>query len=276
MDSIHIESLNMDIPITDGLIDFPSDVKLRKKIFAGADKGHPARANMYMMVWLIEHLTKPGDTILDPCSGVGSLMYATTMGRNVVNIELEKHFIDIQQLSWARLCLESSPSASYACLEGDARRYLPIVANHVIFSPPYSVNISRGGKQIAAMAAESGTTVSEYGQDRAQLSRLSYFNLIMAMKEIYRGLYQSLPIGGFMCTITKDSVNTKEAKYRGYGGVEPYSADTIKICHEVGFELHELWRRDAKPSLRLQIAWSQNPDIPHVTTEEIIVMVKNK
>ena len=75
-----------------------------------------------------------------------------------------------------------------------------------------------------------------------------------------------------MCTITKDSVNSKEAKYRGYGGIEPYSADTVKICHEVGFELYELWQRDAKPSLRLQVAWNQNPGIPHVVTEEIIIM----
>jgi predicted RNA methylase len=271
-----MDSINMVIPVNDGLIDFPSDTKFREKLLAGADKGHPARANLFMMVWLIEHLTKLGDTILDPCSGVGSLIYATLMGRNVVNIELERHFVEVQQLSWAKLCLNSNPTGSYVCLEGDARHHLPTPANHVIFSPPYSVNISRGGRQVTAMAMESGTTASEYGQDRAQLSRLSYFNLIMAMKEIYRGLYRSLPIGGFMCTITKDSVNTKEAKYRGYGGIEPYSADTIKICHEVGFELYELWQRDAKPSLRLQIAWSQNPDIPRVKTEEIIIMRKPK
>jgi len=274
MDSIHIDYLNMDIPITDGIIDFPSDTKLRDKYLA--NRSHPAIINLYLLFWLIEKLTKPGDTILDPTSGTGSLMVATLMGRNVVNIELEKHLVEVQWLNWAFLNQNFKPIGTFNLLDGDARRYLPCPINHVIFSPPYSVNISRGGKQVAAMGAESGTFVGEYGQDRAQLSRLSYFNLIMAMKEIYRGLYQSLPIGGFMCTITKDSVNTKEAKYRGYGGIEPYSADTIKICHEVGFSLHELWQRHAPPSLRLQIAWSQNPDIPRVKTEEITIMVKNK
>ncbi len=173
----------------DHLIYFPSDNKLREQYFAPGDKGHPARANLIMMAWLIETLTEEGETILDPTSGAGSLMWATLLGRNVVNIELEKHFVDIQRLSWARLCLESKPRGSYTLLEGDARRHLPMPVSHVIFSPPYSVNISRGGAKVAAMAAEAGTTVFEYGQDRAQLAKLSYFNLIMAMKEIYRGLY---------------------------------------------------------------------------------------
>ena len=258
------------------ILNFPSDVKIREKYFAGADKGHPARANLYMMIWLIKKLTKVGDTILDPTSGAGSLMYATLLGRNVVDIELEKHMVEVQQLNWARLSHEFKPIGTLTLLEGDARRYLPVKANHCIFSPPYSVNIGGAGAKVAALAAESGTTVAGYGTDRAQIARLSYFNLINAMREVYRGVCQSLPIGGFMCTITKDSVNTKEAKYRGFGGIEPYSADTIKICYEVGFEMYQLWQRDAKPSLRLQVAWSQNPDIPHVVTEEIIIMRRAK
>lgn len=258
------------------LLKFPSDVRLRTKYFAPADKGHPAKANLYMMIWLIKKLTKPGDTILDPTSGVGSLLYATLMGRNVLNIELEGHFCDVQKLSWAFMGVNYKPTGAFVLLEGDARRHLPIRADHCIFSPPYSVNISKGGAKVAALAAEAGTFVGEYGQDRAQLATLSYFNLLIAMKEIYRGVYNSLPVGGFMATITKDSVDTKSASFRGYGGRVPYSADTIKICYEVGFELYELWAREAKPSLRLQIAWSQNPNIPKVTTEEIIIMRKTR
>jgi len=253
---------------------FPSDVQLRKKYFAGADKGHPAKANLYMMIWLIKKLTKPGDTILDPTSGVGSLMYATLLGRNVINIELEQHFYEVQQLSWAFMQLHHNPTGTFGLLHGDARRFLPYKADHCIFSPPYSVNISKAGTKVARMAAEAGTFVGEYGQDRAQLATLSYFNLLVGMKEIYRGIYNSLPPGGFMCTITKDSVNTKASSYRGYGGIEPYSADTLKICYEVGFELYQWREREAKPSLRLQVAWSQNPDIPHVITEDIIIMRK--
>ena len=512
------------------LLKFPSDVKLREKYFAPAEKGHPARANLYMMIWLIKKLTKPGDTILDPCSGVGSLMYATLLGRNVVNIELEKHFMDVQSLNWAFLNQHHSTTGELYLMDGDARRYLPTAGiDHCIFSPPYclapdtkilktdltwvplstievgdeligvdefsggtgsgigrklrrsvveattktitpayliklsnaeevicsgnhkwlqipsgggrytpwvetdqleyeqqlkylgkpwtigqdyehgylagvydgeawvrgshgglrskgfvgfrqndgvvkekvanlladlgyhpsslgdpkvinlsgcyetmkflgsvrplrlmeqsyltweghtlkshftgewnievisitplgnmelidlqtstrtfianglvshnSVNIGGAGAKVAALAAESKTSVAGYGKDRAQLCTLSYFNLLLGMKEIYRGIYNSLPVGGYMCTITKDSVNTKEAKYRGLGGIEPYSADTIKVCYEVGFELYQLRQRDAKPSLRLQIAWSQNPYIPHVVTEEIIIMRRPK
>ena len=179
-------------------------------------------------------------------------------------------------MNWAYLSHHHNPTGALALLEGDARRFLPVKVDHCIFSPPYSVNIGGAGAKVAALAAESKTSVAGYGKDRAQLCTLSYFNLLVGMKEIYRGIYNSLPAGGFMCTITKDSVNTKEAKYRGYGGIEPYSADTIKVCYEVGFELYELRQRDAKPSLRLQVAWSQNPYIPHVVTEEIIMMRRVK
>ena len=131
------------------LLYFPSDVKLREKYFAPAEKGHPARANLYMMIWLIKKLTKPGDTILDPTSGVGSLIYATLLGRNVVNIELEKHFVDIQNINWAFINHAHSPTGKFLLWEGDARRWLPIQRldehhigtmgkgiDHCIFSPP--------------------------------------------------------------------------------------------------------------------------------------------
>ena len=277
MDEIEIQSLNMKVPInSDGQIQFPSDVKFREKWFPAVGKAHPALINLYMMIWLIEKLTKPGDTILDPTSGAGSLIYATLMGRHVVDIELEHHFCETQQLTWAFM-QQFKPTGKFDLLEGDARRHLPqLDIDHCIFSPPYSVNISKAGSKVAALAADSKTFVGEYGQDRAQLATLGYFNLIMGMKEIYRGIYNSLPVGGFMATVTKDSVNTKASSYRGLGGIEPYSADTIKICYEVGFELFELWQREAKPSLRLQIAWSQNPGIPHVETEEIIILQRRK
>jgi hypothetical protein len=261
----------------DKLLKFPSDNKLREKYFSDVEKSHPAKANLYMMIWLIKKLTKPGETILDPTSGAGSLMYATLMGRNVVSIELEKLFQDCQELSWAKMSYEQHPVGTFTLCKGDARRFLPYPGvHHCIFSPPYSVNISKGGNKLIALAAESGTQVAEYGKDRAQLATLGYFNLLIAMKEVYRGIYNSLPPGGFMASITKDSVDTKAASFRGYGGQVPYTADNIKACYEVGFELYQLWAREAKPSLRLQIAWSQNPDIPHVTTEEIIIMRRPK
>ena len=275
-DKLHIYFLNVDIPIENNQVVFPSDVALRAKYFAGADKSHPARANLYMQLWLIEYLTKPGDTILDPTSGVGSNMISTLLGRNAIDIELEHHFWEIQQLSWARIQMERKDEikGTFTLLEGDARRHLPVVADHCIFSPPYSVNISQGGAKVAAMAAENRTTVSQYGRDRAQLATLGYFNLLQGMKEVYRGVFNSLKPGGLMATITKDSVNTKSASYRGLNGIEPYSSDNLKLCYEVGFEMYEWWIREAKPSLRLQIAWSQNPGIPHVTSEDIIIVRK--
>ncbi len=258
------------------LLKFPSDVKLREKYFAPADKGHPARANLWMMMWLIKKLTKPGDIILDPMSGAGTLMYATLLGRSVIDIELEKHMADIQRISWAYLKMNHNPTGEFQVVDGDARRFLPMPANHVIFSPPYAHLLGRPGPKLAALAMDSGAVVHDYGKDKAQIGHLSYFNYLQAMKDIYRGLYLSLPIGGYMCTITKDFVDSKKGDAFGMGGIIPLSADTVKLCYEVGLELDTLRQRDAPPSLQLRTAWMQNPGIPHVVTEEITIMRKAK
>ena len=261
------------------LLKFPSDAKLRKKFFSPADVGHPARANLWMIIWLVKKLTKPGDTILDPMSGAGTIIYATLLGRNVLCMELEKHLVDIQHLSWTYLKTYHNPTGKCVIVPaGDARRYLPITppTNHIIFSPPYSHLLGRPGPKLAALAIESGASVMDYGKDVAQIGHLSYFNYLIAMKEIYKGCYQSLADDGYMALITKDFVDSRKGDAFGMGGVIPLSADTIKICYEVGFELYQLWQRDAPPSLQLRIAWQQNPNIPKITTEEISIFTKRR
>src|SRR3972149_3470989 len=194
MNNLHIESLNMDTPLKGELLKFPPDAKIRTKYFAPEDKGHPARANLYMIAWLIEKLTKPGDTILDPNSGAGTLMFATLLGRNVVNMELEEEMYQVQLKNWEFLSTNFKPTGTFGILHGDCRRFLPYKANHVVFSPPYAHLLGRPGPKLATWAKDSGIEHKfDYGKNTAQIGHYSYFNYLIAMKEVYRGLFNSLP-----------------------------------------------------------------------------------
>jgi hypothetical protein len=124
------------------LLDIESDAQMRKKYFAQADTGHPARANLHMIIWLIDKLTKEGDLILDPMSGAGTSMFATMKGRDVVNIELEKHLAEIQMYNWAHM-EEYGPVGTFTLFNDDCRMRilsLPRQPQHVIFSPPYCLS----------------------------------------------------------------------------------------------------------------------------------------
>jgi DNA modification methylase len=42
---------------------------------------------------IIEAYTQPGDTVLDPMAGIGTTAIAALMGRNVICVEMERHFL---------------------------------------------------------------------------------------------------------------------------------------------------------------------------------------
>ena len=73
---------------------------------------------------MIERYSKPGDLVLDPMAGTGVTMLAALMGRNVVCVELEQHFVDPMRRSWAKM--QQHPmlgftTGSVCIIRGDAR-----------------------------------------------------------------------------------------------------------------------------------------------------------
>jgi DNA modification methylase len=113
-------------------------------------KSHPAKMNMWLLEWLIKAFTKPGETVLDPMAGSGSMgVVAALHGRNAVQVELEKKFYDwmekakgnieknaaIQQKGWIKNIL------------GDARCLSQLLrdVDICITSPPYAETHTGGG-----------------------------------------------------------------------------------------------------------------------------------
>lgn len=81
-------------------ITFRSDSKHRKWHFDSRRFRHPAKMHLSLCLWLIDRYTKPGDLILDPMAGSGTLLVACSLGRNVILLELEDRFVRMCERNW--------------------------------------------------------------------------------------------------------------------------------------------------------------------------------
>ena len=123
-----------------GAIRIKPDKVLRDRFFTPESYQHPAKGHLGLWWEILERYTKPGDWVLDPMAGVGATMLGTLMGRNVICVELEQHFITPLRASWAKM--RQSPMLGHTLgqvviLRGDARA-LPLgKADAVVTSPPY-------------------------------------------------------------------------------------------------------------------------------------------
>jgi len=106
---------------------FRSDTKQRKEFFTGTSFSHPAKISLPLQLWIIENYTKPGDVILDPMAGSGTLMAACTMGRHVVLVELEQKFSRMIAHNWEKVSQRRQlgcDMGGFFNLWGDARDIL--------------------------------------------------------------------------------------------------------------------------------------------------------
>ena len=74
-------------------VQFKPDAAMRHKYFVLESFRHPAKLHCSWLLQLVETYTKPGELILDPMAGSGTLMLAALMGRDCCLVELERHFV---------------------------------------------------------------------------------------------------------------------------------------------------------------------------------------
>ena len=125
---------------------FKSDTRHRKQRFTSISFSHPAKLMLPLQIWLIEHYSKVGDTILDPMGGSGTILIACSLGRNVIYVELESKFCSMAQDNWTKV-QTLGPEMGYemgtaTILQGDARKLPGVLADVVISSPPYEATVS--------------------------------------------------------------------------------------------------------------------------------------
>jgi len=94
-----------------------------------------------LLIWIVEHYSKVGETILDPMAGSGTMMLACTLDRNCILVELEEKFCKMMQANWEQVKMR--PQLGYEMgeceiIQGDARALDSILrVDKVITSPPY-------------------------------------------------------------------------------------------------------------------------------------------
>ena len=117
-----------------------NDGPQRKRLFVPEAMAHPAKGHISLWQEMIGRYSQPGDVVLDPMAGIGTTLVAALMGRNVVCVELEPHFVAPMRASWEKM--KQHPmlghTLGHVCIiRGDAR-HLPLAsADSIITSPPY-------------------------------------------------------------------------------------------------------------------------------------------
>lgn len=123
-------------------IEFAQDTEERRRWFRAASFSHPAKMVLGLQIYLIEHYTKVGETILDPMGGSGTALVGCALGRNVICVELEKKFVKMIEANWEKI-KSLGPMLGYkmgqaTILQGDARQLPELLADKCVFSPPFA------------------------------------------------------------------------------------------------------------------------------------------
>ena len=124
-----------------------NDTALRRRLFVPEAFAHPAKGHIGLWQEIIERYTKEGNLILDPMSGIGTTLVAALMGRNVICVELEQHFVEPMKASWEKM--RQHPMLGYEIgkvliLRGDAKALPLNRADCVVSSPPYEGSLTEG------------------------------------------------------------------------------------------------------------------------------------
>ncbi len=251
------------------LILFPRDVTWRRELFPKGVFDHPAKNNMFLIKALIDYLTEPGDTILDPFAGTGTLLIGVLEGRNVALIELEPYNIALlreTEAMWKEgvqlaVAGEIKGPGRIFIYEGNCRQKLQdinFLCDAAIFSPPYSTSIKRG-KPLPSVAKQ----VTDYATHPQNLGNLNPFYFQQGMRLIYERMYKRLVPGAPVAIITRDMIK---------GGRLFLSADIIKYMGKAGFDQKEWFKWKPPGSAQRHIQESRGAQV--VKDEDILLFRK--
>lgn len=163
---------------------------------AAIEKLHPAPFSYSDVRRIVRMYTKPGDSILDPFSGIGSTLKAAALeGRNSIGIELYPDFVE---LTHKRLQDEVPPEVlaktTQEIIHGDIR-----VASRdlgadsvdlVVTSPPYWSILNKKSDHKVKQTREAHGLVTNYGDDPKDLGNIEDYDEFI--EELARSLEGSI------------------------------------------------------------------------------------
>lgn len=224
-----------------GWILFPRDTSERKSMFFPEEvRSHPAKMNFHLQQACIDYVASEGETILDPFGGTGTLMIAAPQGINVILLEIEEGYHNLQQRAVDNLRQTDPESADRIfLLHGDNRLLLPITCHHIITSPPYASmlhqrTIRKGSEDDEFVKMDK--QINTYSKDMRNIGALNNFMYNQAMERVYTLCYQSILPGGTLTIILKDRIEgQKRVSLTGW-------AERVSLRQGFTKVLHEKWK----------------------------------
>lgn len=189
-----------------GWIKFPSDQSYRKNMFPEEVNRHPAKANVFLIQSIIEYVSEPGQLLLDPMAGTGTLMVGALVGRDIICIDISTLFYELMMKARIRL-EEIAPGTGehISIFNIPCQQFLPLhgnVVDHIIFSPQYAGIMKTKGTD--SWNKDTGYAFEEYSKSPLNLGTMSDFIWSREMETIYKKCYETLKPNGSMTLIVKD------------------------------------------------------------------------
>jgi DNA modification methylase len=273
------------------VLDFGTDVVLRSRWFVLASFQHPAKLHLGLLSWLLDRYTKPGETILDPMAGSGSILFAAAQQRHVIAYEIEPRWLAILHANATQIRQHAGLFLGNITIKQmDARQPWQHDVDCVLFSPPYgnqasatpdgrrmlpyrlhqlTIPYDRRWQHLATHPTPGamGAVTFHYGTHPDQVGHFRGARYWQAMRLIYAQAYTSLREHGSLILIVKDHI--REGKRVATATM------TIAVCEELGFTLHAHHQRHLH-NLSLWQRRRKERGEPVVEEEDILVLRKQE
>lgn len=222
----------------DNLILFSRDTDIRADMFPALDPTtHVAKANLWMVMELVDYVSEVGEHILDPFAGTGTIMCAATTGRQVTCVELEEPYLrildsNVKMLKYSYQEIENRITV----VGGDSFKLLPIpdYCDHMIFSPPYPMGLKKKGTMDKTSVDLGYASATDYSASPDNFTNLNTFLYHQRIELFYRKCLQTVRPGGTMTIIIKDRMEQGKRQYQ--------PERTIKDCVAMGWELSDRFK----------------------------------
>jgi hypothetical protein len=203
---------------------FGSDLSVRRRLFVPEVFQHPAKLHLGLLQRLIDRYTAPGDTLLDPMAGTGSLMLAATQQRNVVLRDLQPEYATMMEASAPVVRRAAGLLMGLIDIDqADAKHLECPPFDHIIFSPPYGFETGNGisnerrarifsqrkhgdrwRKYVTQPNHASFASGFRYAGGQRNAGNKSGRNYWADMRAIYARLVELMPAGGLMIVVIKN------------------------------------------------------------------------
>jgi hypothetical protein len=270
---------------------FPVDRGLRTKLFGREAFNHPAKLHLGLLQRLIDLYTAPGETLLDPMAGSGSLMLAATQQRHVILRDVQPEYVGLMLASAPRVRYWAGFFAGLIDIDqADAKTLQCPPFEHILMSPPYGFETGSGisaerrlqilqdkkyGRRWAAYLNQlEGCGVSpsvaagfRYAGGQENIGNKSGRNYWREMQQVYMHLRGIMPSGGRLILVLKNH-------YRRHQ-LHDVVGMTVSLVERLGLPLVARHGRVVRPLSLWQRRRLERGE-PVVEVEDVLVFEKRR